>query len=343
MKRAPPPPRPGAHGQGSREHSGHEHSNEHAVHAHGAHHGGHEHGGHDHHDHAAATSGWAFVIGIAVNLAFVIAEAIYGAVAHSMALSADAVHNLGDVLGLCLAGGAAVLAKRRPSKRRTYGLRGTTMLASLANAVLLLTVTGAVVWESLGRLSHPGEVNGKTVVVVALVGVAINGASALLFMRGRHGDLNVRSAFVHLAGDAVLALGVAISGAIVLRTGLLWLDPAVSIALSVVILISTWGLLRRALDLVLGAVPTGIDPDAVRAFLERLPDVVEVHDLHIWAMSTTETALTAHVVMPGRCEPRFLGDVCRRLHLEFGVGHSTIQVDAVDAPDPCALSPEDVI
>jgi len=301
------------------------------------------HADHDHHAHGHATSGWAFVVGIALNLAFVVVEAIYGILAHSMALSADAVHNLGDVLGLCLAGGAAVLAKRKPSKRRTYGLRGSTILASLANAVLLLTVTGAIAWESLQRLAHPGDVTGKTVVVVALVGVVINGASALLFLRGRDRDLNVRSAFLHLAGDAALALGVAISGAVVLATGWRWLDPVVSIALSAVILASTWSLLRRSLDLALGAVPMGIDPDEVRAFLARLPNVVEVHDLHIWAMSTTETALTAHVVMPKPCEPHFLGDVCKRLHVEFGVAHATIQVDAVDAPDPCALSPEDVV
>lgn len=303
--------------------------------------------GHDHdhgkqsHTHGPSKHGKAFAIGITLNLAFVIIETVYGILSHSMALVADAGHNLSDVLGLALSWGATLLAQRAPTKRRTYGFRSTTILASLTNAVVLLIVTGGIAWESLRRLADPEPVAGKTVIVVALVGVAVNGFSALLFMAGRKGDLNVRSAFLHLASDAGLALGVAIAGAIMIFTGWRWLDPVVSIALSLVILASTWSLLKSSFNLILNAVPEGIDPEKVSVYLAGLPHVMAVHDLHIWAMSTTENALTAHLVMPaGSCEPRFLGDVCKELHDHFGIEHATLQVEAPEAPDPCRLAPE---
>ncbi len=304
-------------------------------HGHAHHHGhGHDHGG-------SAKRSRAFAIGVALNLGFVIVEVVFGVLSHSMSLVADAGHNLGDVLGLALAWGAASLAQRTPSIRLTYGFRRTTILASLANSVLLVLVTGGIAWESIQRLFHPTEMNGKTVIIVALVGVVVNGTSALLFMKDRQNDLNVRSAFLHLAADAVLALGVALAGGLFLFTGWQWLDPVVSIALSIAILVGTWNLLRSSANLLLDAVPDAIDPEKVRRLLTSLPDVVEVHDLHIWAMSTTETALTAHLLTPsGTFEPRFIGNVCKRLHDEFGIEHATLQVEASDAAQGCRQGPE---
>lgn len=298
--------------------------------------------GHDHpHSHGTARYDRAFLVGVALNLAFVVVEVVFGVLSHSMALVADAGHNLSDVLGLALAWGATWLARRKPSKLRTYGFRKTTILAALANAVLLLLATGGVVWESLQRLSHPGAVEGKTVIVVAAVGVAINGISALAFRKGGKHDLNLRGAFLHLAADAAVSFGVVITGVILLYTNWNLLDPIVSLVLSVIIVGSSWSLLRKSINLALDAVPEGIDVDAVRAYLEGLPDVLEVHDLHIWAMSTTENALTAHFVMTtGSCEPQFLGDVCKVLHDRFKIEHSTLQVEAPEAPDPCRLAPD---
>lgn len=312
---------------------------------------GHAHG-HDHgaHAHAGGVTR-AFAIGVAVNLAFVVAEAWYGVLSRSMALVADAGHNLGDVLGLALAGGAALLAQRRPSARRTYGFRRTTILASLVNAAALVLVTGGIAWESARRLLSPADVHEPTVIAVALAGVVVNGATALLFMSQRKRDLNVRSAFLHLASDAALSLGVALAGVVMLATGFVWIDPAVSLVVSALILASTWSVLRGSLNLALDAVPEGIDPDAVRAFLAQLPEVREVHDLHIWALSTTETALTAHVVMPeGACHATFLAEVCRDLHDRFGIEHPTLQVDPASASpcpgspcSPCAFAPDEVV
>jgi len=284
------------------------------------------------------------MIGIGLNLGFVVVEAVFGVLAHSMALVADAAHNLGDVFGLALAWGAALLAKKRPTKRRTYGLRRSTIVAALANALILLFVTGGIAWESVRRLFAPEPVAGKTVIVVALVGVVINTVSAALFMSGRKHDLNIRSAFMHLAADAGLALGVAVAGGVVLFTGWRWLDPLVSIALSLVILVSTWSLLKDSMNLVLDAVPEGIEPDEVKTYLAQLPGVLEVHDLHIWAMSTTEHALTAHLVMPGdACHATFVSDVVSTLHDRFGLGHSTLQVEPPNAPQPCRLAPEETL
>ena len=342
----------------SHEHHDHDHGHSHAdEHGHGHVEGRTEtparprRGGHDHHGHAhgPVSFGRAFAIGIGLNLAFVVVEVVYGILSHSVALLADAGHNFGDVLGLGLSWGATALASLKPSKRRTFGFRRSTIIASVTNAFVLLFVTGGLTWESIQRLIAPQPTQGKTMICVALVGAGINTASALLFMNhGKaghgHGDLNVRSAFLHLAYDAVLAIGVAITGGLILFTGWLWLDPAVSIVLAIAILIGTWRLMKQSLDLMLDAVPEGIDPEEVKSFLGGLPGVVEVHDLHIWAMSTTETALTAHIVMPGASlRPTFLAEVCKDLHARFEIQHSTLQIDPEEAPHPCALAPDEVI
>jgi cobalt-zinc-cadmium efflux system protein len=321
----------------------HDHAGAHG-HAH-AHHAHHIHLPHrHHHDGPAKGPGRAFAIGIGLNLTFVVVEVVAGVFAHSLALIADAGHNFGDVLGLGLAWGAAALATRKPSARRTYGLRRTTIVASVTNAVTLLFITGGLAWESVRRLFDPAVVLSKVVIVVALVGTVINVLAALPFLRGRHGDMNIRSAFTHLAADAALSLGVAVAGCVVLYTGWTWVDPAMSIVLAITILVGTWSLMRGSLDLMLDAVPEGIDPEAVRAFLARLPGVLQIHDLHIWAMSTTETALTAHLVMPIAAHaPSFLSETCKAIHEEFGIAHATLQVDPEDAPHPCRLAADEVV
>lgn len=303
---------------------------------------------HDHHDHdhrgAPASYGRAFVVGISLNLAFVVVEVACGLVGHSLALVADAGHNFGDVLGLGLSWGATALARVKPSTRRTFGFRRSTIVASVANALILLFVTGGLTWESIRRLLSPERPHGPTMIAVAIAGAVVNTASALLFMRGREHDLNLRSAFLHLASDAVLALGVAGAGAGIMATGWLWLDPAVSIVLALTILVGTWSLMRKSLNLMLDAVPENIDPERVKQFLRALPGVIEVHDLHIWAMSTTDTALTAHLVMPGNsCEPTFLASACKELHDRFDIDHATLQIDPKEAPSPCALAPDEIV
>jgi cobalt-zinc-cadmium efflux system protein len=307
------------------------------------HHHDHDHH-HHHHHHGPKTHGRAFAVGIALNLGFVAVEVICGVLSHSVALLADAGHNFGDVLGLALSWGATALATLKPSARRTFGFRRTTIVASVANALILLFVTGGLAWESVRRLVSPEPAQGKTMIVVALVGAVVNTASALLFMAGSKDDLNLRSAFLHLASDAVLALGVAVAGGVILFTGWLWLDPAASIVLAIAILAGTWSLMGKSLNLMLDAVPEGIDPAEVKAFLCALPRVVEVHDLHIWAMSTTETALTAHLVMPGNsCEPTFIAGACKELHEKFDIDHATLQIDPEEASAPCALAPDGVV
>jgi cobalt-zinc-cadmium efflux system protein len=329
-----------AHGHGD----GHEHE---GAHAHPEDHG-HDHEasyGHGGHQHGAPSDfSAAFAIGISLNLAFVVVETVYGILAHSMALVADAGHNLSDVLGLGLSWGATILAKRAPTIRRTYGLKASTILASLANALVLLFVTGGIAWESVRRLAEPANVSEKTVIVVALVGVAVNGVSALLFMSGSKGDLNIRSAFLHLASDAVLALGVAVAGGVILFTGWNWLDPVVSLVLSATILFSTWSLLRSSTDLALSAVPEHIKPEAVRQLLAELPGVQAVHDLHIWAISTTETALTVHLEVPGTIACEASAKANKLLRDRFGIGHCTIQVEASKAEGAhCSLAPDNVV
>ncbi len=315
----------------------------------------HQHGAHAHarfpahahahaHEHPPTHVARAFGVGVLANLGLVIVEVAYGLAAHSMALLADAGHNLGDVLGLVLAGAAALLARSKPTKRRTYGYRRLTVFAALANAVLLLVATGGVMWESIRRLQAPRAVDADTVLLVALLGVVVNAGSASLFFAGRRSDLNTRAALVHLLGDAAIALGVVGASLLMRWTAWPWVDPVAGIAVSLLILVSTWSLLRRSLDLVLDAVPEGIDIDRVRFFLEQLPSVREVHDLHVWAMSTTETALTAHLVMRiDRYEPTFLSGACRELHVRFGIEHATLQIDPEDAPEPCRLAPEETV
>ena len=309
----------------------------------------HQHGGHDHahghaHSHGPANYDRAFAIGIALNTGFVVAEAVYGFLANSLALLADAGHNLSDVLALLLAWGAASLAKRLPSARYTYGMRRTSILASLANAALLLVAVGAIVWEAVQRLGRPEPVAEMTVIWVATLGIAVNGATALLFMAGRKGDLNIRAAFLHMASDALVSLGVVLAALAILATGWSWLDPAVSIAIAVVIVIGTWSLLKESLDLALDAVPANIDRVAIERYLGGLPGVTEVHDLHIWAMSTTDVALTVHLVRPGATlDDGLLMAACRDLSERFGVGHATLQIEAGDPAHPCGLAPVEVV
>jgi cobalt-zinc-cadmium efflux system protein len=308
-------------------------------------HAGHAHGhAHSHaHAHGPMDYGRAFAIGVGLNLTYVIVQAGYGLLANSVALLADAAHNLSDVLGLVLAWGAAALAKRLPSARFTYGLRGSSILAALANAAFLLLVTGGIAWEAIQRLLHPSPVAGVTVIWVAALGIAINGGSALLFMSGRKHDLNVRGAFLHLLSDAVVSFGVVLAGIGIIYTGWLWLDPAISLIISVVIVAGTWGLLRDSVRLALDAVPEGVNIHHVRACLAELPGVVEVHDLHVWGMSTTDTALTAHLVMPeGHPGDAFVAEVCQRLQDEFRISHATVQVE-ITLGHPCVLAPDHVV
>ena len=312
---------------------------DHAHHDHDHDHGHHHHG----HVHAPASFGRAFAIGCVLNTGFVIAEWIFGAAAHSLALMADAVHNLGDVLALLLAWGAAGLARRPPSPRFTYGLRGSSILAALLNAAALLVVTGGLGWEAVLRLADPQPVRGGMVIAVALVGVAVNGITAWMFMRGGKKDLNLRGVYLHMAADAAVSLAVAIAGAGVLLTGWNWLDPVLTLAVSVVILWGSWELLRQSVGLALQAVPPGIEPARVRALLAGLPGVAEVHDLHIWAMSTAENALTAHLVMPGgHPGDSFLRGACERLR-PLGIHHATLQIEVAADGAACALAPEHVV
>jgi cobalt-zinc-cadmium efflux system protein len=299
--------------------------------------------GHDHaHGGALPSYGRAFAIGIALNLAIVLVEVIGGVASRSMALVSDAAHNASDVVGLGLAWGATVLARRRPSLRRTYGLRRASILAALGNAVLLLVATGGVSWEAIRRLTAqtPPSVNAWTVVVVAGVAAAVNALSAMLFAADRNRDLNIGAAFTHLAGDALIALGVVASGLVVAATGWVRLDPLVALVVSALVLVATYGVLRRSLDLALDAVPEGIDPEGVRAFLAAVPGVVEVHDLHIWGMSTTEAVLTAHLVMPATSalDPCLLLELERALHDRFHIEHSTLQIEPQEAAGPCRLA-----
>lgn len=288
--------------------------------------------------------GRAFALGVAVNLGFVLAEVAAGLLAHSLALLSDAAHNLGDVLGLLLAWGAGRLARRPRSARRTYGLRRSTILAALANAILLLLVVGAIAWEAVRRLGHPAPVAGVPVILVAAAGVVVNGATALLFRPGRHHDLNVRGAFLHMVADAGVSLGVVAGGLAIRFAGWTWLDPALSLAIGAVIAAGTWGLLRESLDLAMDAVPAGVDPVRVEAWLAALPGVLAVHDLHIWGMSTSEVALTAHLVTrPGAVDDAALRRAAAGLSEAFGIGHTTIQVEAGEATNGCCLADGDAV
>ena len=311
------------------DHGSHEHDHDHG-------HAGHSHA-HGHHHHAPADFGRAFAIGIALNSAYVVGEAAWGFYANSLALLADAGHNAGDVVSLALAWLAATLAKRAPSIRFTYGLASSSILAALANAVLLALVTGAIAWEAVLRLMQPQPAAGALMMAVAAVGILVNGVTALMFAAGRKSDLNVRSAFLHMASDALVAVGVVVAGGVILVTGWLWLDPVVSLVIGAVIVWGTWSLLREALALALAGVPAGVDRSGVARYLSGLPGVTEVHDLHIWGMSTTETALTAHLVRPGAAlDDAMLAEACAELKRRFSIHHATLQVEG--GSTPCELA-----
>lgn len=296
---------------------------------------------HDHghgHGPAQTSHSTSFAIGVALNLAFVGVEATYGFISGSMALVADAGHNLSDVLSLALAWGASVLARRPPGGRFTYGFKSSTILAALANAGLLLVAIGGIAFETLNRIAAPPAVEGRTMMLVAGLGILINGATALLFMRGRKHDINIRGAFLHMAADALVSLGVVVAGGAILLTGARWIDPVTSLVIVLVIAWGTWGLLKDSVKLGLNAVPAHIDETAVRAHLAALPGVAAVHDLHIWPMSTTEAALTAHLVMPaGHPGDAFLTGLAHDLAHDFAIGHTTVQVET--GVDDCKLAP----
>lgn len=292
-----------------------------------------------HHHHVPPDYNRAFAAGVALNIAFVVVEAVFGVLSNSLALLTDAGHNLSDVLGLLLAWGAAALARRRPSARRTYGFSRATIIASLFSGLLLMGAVGAIGWEAVSRLMAPAQPAGKTIMIVAAIGVVINTATALFFISGKDHDLNVRGAFLHMAADAAVSLGVVASGALIFYLGYNWIDPVISLVIAAVILLSTWGLLRDSLNLAVDAVPRNVDPDAVREFLSSLPGVRAIHDLHIWAMSTTDTALTAHIVMDAFPDSdRYLDDVARVLQERFFINHPTIQLERHDSDYVCQQS-----
>jgi len=303
----------------------------------------HEH--HDHsHEHRPKRHDRAFAVGIALNLGFVVIESVFGVLAHSMALLADAGHNLSDVLALALAWGASVLGRREPSPRFTYGLRSSSILAALVNAMLLMLVVGGIALEAVQRLMDPVPVATTTVIWVALCGIVVNGVTALLFLRDREHDLNVRGAFLHMAADTAVSLAVVLAAVGMLYSGWNWLDPVMSLVVAAVIVASTWGLLRDSLNLALHAVPLRIDTGSIRNFFSALDGVAEIHDLHIWGMSTTETALTVHLVMPrGHPGDRFMSQLAAELRQRFGIGHATIQIETGDELHPCPLAPDHVV
>ena len=278
-------------------------------------------------------------IGVGLNTLFVVAEIVCGFFAGSLALVADAGHNAGDVIGLLLAWGASWLARRPPSERYTWGFRRTTIYAALANAVLLLTACGAILWEAAHRLRTPEPVAGLLVIAVATIGVVINTATALLFMRGQR-DANVRGAFLHMAADAAISAGVAVAGILILVTGMAWIDPVVSIAITVAIVAGTWGLFRESIDLALDAVPRGIETGAITTALAAIPGVEEVHDLHVWGASTSDVSLTVHLVVPdGTAHETVLPAAEALLRERFHIDHTTIQLERAAAGRACVQRP----
>lgn len=303
------------------------------------------HGKHDcaiGHGDATASFTSAFAIGVALNLAFVIIEAGFGFFAHSLALIADAGHNLSDVLGLVLAWCAAALSRRAPTERRTYGWKSSSILAALFNAILLLVSVGAIAWEAVRRLHNPPEVAGKIIILVSAIGIVINSATALMFFSGRKHDLNIRGAFTHMAADAAVSLGVVLAGWAILVTGIRWIDPAVSLVIAAVIVWGTWSLLRDSMNLALHGVPEGIELSAVREYLASLPHVTAVHDLHVWPMSTTETALTAHLVRDvDDCDCSLLDKAAKDLRVRFQIQHATLQFETIE--HECSLAPEETV
>ena len=309
------------------------HDHQHHDHAHG-----HDHAGHSH---VPDRFDAAFAIGASLNTAFVVAELVFGYMANSLALISDAVHNLSDVIALLLAWGGAWLAGKRPTETHTYGYRRASILAALFNAGLLLIAVGGITVEAVNRLREPAEVAGWTVVWVAALGILVNGGTALLFARGRHGDLNVRGAYLHMAADAGVSLGVVVAALLIMVTGWHWLDPAISLCIAAVVLVSGWGLARDSLNLAMDAVPKGIDLPEVRDYLAGVDGVLDVHDLHVWAMSTNETALTAHLVRPGGHDDAFLHHVCAGLSHRFGIHHATLQIEV--SGETCKLAPAELV
>lgn len=300
---------------------------------------------HIHHDHTAVMNyGKAFLLGIVLNVSFVIIEWTYGWIANSLALMADATHNLSDVLGLLMAWGGSVLAQKVPSTKFTYGLRGTSILAALGNAVLMLLVTGGLAWEAMQRFAAPHPVQGGIVIAVAAIGIVINGLTAWLFRNGSKSDLNLRGAYLHMAADAAVSLGVVVSGVLVFYLGVQWLDPLATLLLAVVIAWGTWSLLRESFQLAVQAVPDAVDTQALKDYLNSLPGVSEVHDLHVWGMSTTENALTVHLLCSeGHPGDAFLQTVAEEVEHHFRIHHTTIQLEVGDTQQVCALSPDHVV
>jgi cobalt-zinc-cadmium efflux system protein len=305
----------------------------------------HHHHTHDHgHSHAPAQFNRAFAIGIFLNTAFVVIETVYGFFSHSLALLSDAGHNLSDVLGLLLAWGAGALLQKLPTKTRTYGLRRTTVLAALTNAVILLLAVGGIAWEAIWRFAHPQEVLSTTVIIVATIGIGVNGATAWLFHSGKKGDLNIRGAYLHMLSDALVSVGVVLAAIAITVTHWLWIDPAVSLIIALIIGIGTWSLLRESLNLALDAVPAGIKPVEVERYLSELPGIQKIHDLHIWAMSTTENALTAHLVKnDGLLDDALLSRINTDLKKIFDIHHTTIQFETGDDHFPCQQEPSEVV
>jgi cobalt-zinc-cadmium efflux system protein len=317
----------------------HDHDHDH-DHSHGGHAHDHSHG-HAGHSHAPKTFGFAFAVGVTLNSAFVLAELVFGYFANSLALISDALHNFADVIALLLAWGAAWLSRKLPTDLHTYGYRGASILAALANAGLLLLGVGAIILEAIDRIRFPAVVAGSTVIWIAALGILINGATALLFMRGSEHDLNIRGAYLHMAADAAVSFGIVIAALVIILTGWLWIDPVTSLIVAALVLLSGWGLARDSVNLALDAVPRHIDFADVRDYLAGIDGVSDVHDLHIWAMSTSETALTVHLVRPGGFDDAFLHGVCEELSHRFRIHHATIQVEA--SPKTCRLAPADVV
>lgn len=296
-------------------------------------------GGHHHHHVATNKQGRIFVVAIVLNMAFVMVEFSYGFIANSTALAADAGHNISDVLSLLLAWSAVILTRKQPNQRYTYGLRSTSILAALANSMLLLVASGAIAWEAIHRFSQPPTVDSLTVSVVAAVGIVVNGLSAWLFMKGGKRDLNIRGAYLHMAADTAVSLAVVIVGLAIFYTDWYWLDPIISLVIVIVIMIGTWGLLRDSLKLALSAVPEGIDVAAIYRYLSQLSGVTDIHDLHIWGLSTTETALTVHLVMPGgHPGDAFMDDIVQTLNEHYSVHHSTLQIEQGTTNHACSLT-----
>ena len=311
-----------------------EHSHQHDLgHSHAIGHG---------HSHGPASFDRAFAIGTVLNIGIVLAQLVFGYFANSLALMADAAHNLSDVAGLLLAWGATWLSRRSPTAERTYGFRRASILAALGNAALLLVATGGIAVEAIRRFAEPQQLEAGTVIWVAALAIVLNGAVALMFMRGRHDDLNIKGAFLHMLGDAAVSFGVVLAAALTLWTGWLWIDPAISLGIAMFVLWASWGLARSSVNLALDAVPENVDREQVEAYLNSLPGVTEVHDLHIWAMSTTETALTVHLVRPNAgLDDGFIAATCERLDRDFKIHHATLQVE--HSREACKLAPDHVV